>query len=120
MQGLRTRWLEPTRRSRKAGAVTKIYCFHNSPPDREGTVFAMREDGVVLASHFCTNASYAYMDIGMDPERDWSKKRAIYDAACPDGYELVWVPDATHGNCAGLDEAYARNQLLAQRKELEA
>lgn len=94
-----------------------IYCFHNSRPESDGVAYAMRDDGVVLASHFCSSAGFAYMDLGVDPERDWSNKRAIYADQCPGGFDLEWVPDPSTGNCPGLDEAYRLNQVLRVERD---
>ncbi len=87
----------------------KMFCWVNSGKGSDWqVVMALAEDGTFLASHVSSSDYFAKHDIGITS--DW--KHEAYKKHYPDGYELVWVDDATPGKCPGLDEAYARNQAM--------
>lgn len=89
----------------------KIFCWVNAGRGTDfQVVLAMAEDGTVLASHCSSSEGWAKHDIGMG---DSTWKHDAYRARYPDGFELVWIDDATPGVHAGLDAAYAKNQAAA-------
>lgn len=72
----------------------KIYGFYNSTDPYPGGLgaqaIAISETGDVVASHFCSNESFARGDLGMNGS-DWSGKHERYNEYAPDGYELEFV-----------------------------
>ncbi len=51
--------------------------------------YAMTETGRVLATHLSSSYDWAKHDLGLTS--DWKHEK--YRAACPHGYELVWLDD---------------------------
>ena len=92
----------------KTKSITKIYltCFPNGHGDVMGQ--AVREDGVPLAGHLSSDMGWAKHDLGLTS--DW--KHEIYQAKCPEGYELIWIDDP-HTDPRWQD-------VLAKNKALEA
>ena len=85
----------------------KIYCFINSGKGSAWiVVVALCEDGYCLAEHCSSNEGWAKHDIGIGS--DW--KHEHYREHCPEGYELVWIEDAS--NSPELNAACAKNKEL--------
>jgi hypothetical protein len=90
----------------------KIYCFINSGKGTDWIiVIALCEDGHCLANHCSSNEYWAQHDIGINS--DW--KHDNYKKHCPDGYELIWIDDASTSK--EIDEAYELNQQLAKSEQ---
>lgn len=89
--------------------MKKIFCFINSGKGTDWIiVIALCEDGRCLANHCSSNEYWAMHDIGI--ESDW--KHDDYKKNCPEGYELIWIEDAS--NSPEVDTAYIKNQELAK------
>ncbi|HEX3058084.1 MAG TPA: hypothetical protein VHP62_01910 [Usitatibacter sp.] len=98
----------------------KIYCFCNTPPNRDEwyVVMAIAEDGHCLASHVCSGPAFFKGDIGFDEDNDWSGKRELFEAHCPDGFECEWVDNPRAHE--GLAAAFAKNQQLPKNQPANA
>lgn len=70
--------------------MTKIFIYA-VPLDDDIVAYALGEDGQALASHVCSNHMYAHYDMGLTSR----KKHYLYEAAYPDGYELIDLLDLT-------------------------
>lgn len=96
-------------------AKPKVYAFINGTFGSDDfTVFAIAEDGTLLASHMSSSHGWAKHDIGVTS--DW--KHDQYAEHYPDGYEVEWVDDP-RGH-AGLMAAYERNQRMREEAESAA
>ena len=94
----------------------KIFGLCNGGSPGWYDALAMAEDGTVVAQHACSHPGWVRHDLGMDGESTW--KHELYAAHYPDGYELVFVPDAEVLTHPGLTAAYAANQ--EQRRVADA
>lgn len=59
--------------------MRKLYLFANFRPNPYGGIsLAMADDGIVLASHYCSSADYQYGDLyGNRPERKEKRKDKV-------------------------------------------
>lgn len=71
---------------------------------------ALSEDGVHLASHFCSGVNWAKHDMGLTSE--W--KHDIYRETYPDGFELEWVDYEDLDTHVGYNEAYRKYQAMKE------
>lgn len=92
-------------------AKSKIYltCFPDGHSDVLGQ--AVREDGVPLAGHLSSDIGWAKHNLGLTS--DW--KHEIYQARCPEGYELIWIDDP-HTDPRWQDVLAKNNALEAAAK----
>lgn len=89
----------------------KIFCWCNNPDakDSKFSVFALAEDGEVLAHTISSGPDFFRRDIGIGSESNNSHYRAHFTG----GYELVWL-EAPRAN-DGFLLAYAKNQELGAK-----
>jgi hypothetical protein len=83
----------------------KIYGFFNSTKEfGDALALAIDETGKVLATHICSNESFAIIDLGMDAHS--RRKHDLYHTAHPHGWtcEFVRIRD-DRDNHAGLQAA---------------
>lgn len=91
----------------------RIYCWINAGKGTDCVVsMAMAEDGTLLTSHVSSSDGFAKGDCGYLDTPMGQRKRKLFDAHYPDGWEVEWVDDAR--NHPGLDAAYERNQQMAR------
>lgn len=83
---------------------TKIYGFNNGGYEGFLQALAITEYGEVIAQHCCSLEYYMPHDLGMDGKSDW--KHDIYAEACPDGFELEFVPFDRIEEHKGLQKAF--------------
>jgi len=93
----------------------KIFVFCNTKDCQVGaadwhSMIAIAEDGTFLAGHICSHHAFAEHDMGIV---EGGRKRDLYAAHYPQGFEVVWVEDAT--NSKELDAAYEKNQAKAKQ-----
>lgn len=93
----------------------RIYGFHNGEPQYSAVAYAIDENGVVIASHFCSNQRFARHDLGMDGRCVW--KHDIYDKKYPGGWETEFVITSEVDSHQGLVEALKLNKETYERKE---
>lgn len=92
---------------------TKIFCCNFGGSYGWMHAVALGADGRCVASHVCSDTSFMPHDLGITS--DW--KHDKYDAAYPDGWELVDLTKATEKELDAHPEfqaAWALNQ--AQKK----
>ena len=92
------------------GDLPVIYGFNNGGADQcyEGVLLA--EDGTYLGKHICSHECYMLGDLGvLDGSR--SDRHKTFMEHYPDGYRMDFVPMRDSGSHAGLESAYANNQL---------
>lgn len=96
----------------------KVYVFCNTMDCEKDTgdwhsMVAIAEDGVCLAGHICSHHGYAAYDMGIVEN---GRKRDLYAAHYPDGFEVVWVPPDAVETHAGLQAAFAASDAKATRE----
>jgi hypothetical protein len=84
----------------------RIYIFPNQHFGGDVLCYAIAEDGKLLASHVCSNESFAKLDLSdSHPSR-----RDAYVSHYPNGYVLEFVPEANLNEHVGLRAAVSRNK----------
>lgn len=77
--------------------VPQIFVFNNTwipgqPVHDWNRMYAMSEDGEVLAGHLSSSPGFGVQDMGLLPGvSEW--KHDLYEAKYPNGYDLVYMPD---------------------------
>lgn len=81
--------------------MKKVFAFQNFEGGGEGIGVAIAEDGMLLVSHYSSNATYAAHDLGATS--DWHHD--TYKAYYPDGFEVEFIKDKDVESHPGLQAA---------------
>ena len=91
--------------------MNKIYVFHGMEnPYQEGWAYAIADDGRVVETHYCSNESFAAMDLGARPGSFQKSRHEDYAKEFPDGFEVEFVPCSERDTHEGLQKALKLNK----------
>ncbi|TXH52572.1 MAG: hypothetical protein E6Q97_15625 [Desulfurellales bacterium] len=84
----------------------KIYVFVNSGFRTNNlSVYAMAEDGEILAGHVCSHVGFIPGDMGLNS----NNKHEFYMGKYPDGFELKYLNELEAMTDPGFREAIKKN-----------
>jgi hypothetical protein len=86
--------------------MATVYLFSNAIGRSECCGFALADDGVMLATEWCSCDDYVRRDLG-GYEYTRADLREKYAAHFPQGYQIVYVPWRNVIHHAGLQAAIA-------------
>ncbi len=99
-----------------------IYAFDNTAGDGDWhSGVALAEDGECLSGHASSSYSWSRLDMGTPIEVETGRffpagpgvnKHESYLAHYPQGYIFEWIPREDVPTHAGLNAAFAKNQLI--------
>lgn len=90
----------------------QIFAFLNGGSPGWFQCLAMAEDGEVLSGHVCSNELFVPHDLGVTSDWKHDKYRQKY----PDGFRVVYVPNAEVEAHVGLQAAFAKNAAAGEEK----